>query len=307
MTPKVSIIILYLKDTKCLCECILSLNKITYQNFDIIVVNNGPKNITLYEHVAPISGHISKIIDMGQNAGFAKGNNTGIRYALQQGAEYVLLLNDDTEVEKDFLGNLVNMAQANQDAGTLGPRIFFFDEPKQIWFDSGRFDPSTCTVSFSRAGDFCDTSEIRSDESDFITGCAVLMRRSFIEKVGLLNEGFFIYWEDVDLGLRAIKAGFKNLVVHNSHVWHKVTVSMGGLKSPRTIYHKTRSHLLMAKLHAPSALNRLHQGFFRDIAWLIFKSPDGNRFKRAHAYFSAITDYHLARTDKGPLWLWKDL
>jgi GT2 family glycosyltransferase len=133
------------------------------------------------------------------------------------------------------------------------------------------------------------------------------MRRSLIEKVGLLNEGFFIYWEDVDFGLRSIKAGFKNLVVHNSHVWHKVTVSMGGLKSPRTIYHKTRSHLFLAKIHAPWTLNKLHIGFFRDIAWLIFKSPDGSRFKRARAYFSAITDYHLGSTSKGPKWLWEDL
>nr|NQU92441.1 glycosyltransferase family 2 protein [Bacteroidota bacterium] len=293
-----------MNDIKCIYECILSLNEITYQNFDIIIVNNGPKNKALCQRLVPISDHISKILNMGENVGFAKGNNTGITYALGEGAEYVLLLNDDTEVDKDFLANLVNMAQVNQDAGTLGPRIFFFDEPKKIWFDSTRFDPSNCTVGFSRAGDLYDTSEMTSDESDFITGCAVLMRRSFIEKVGLLNEDFFIYWEDVDLGLRSIKAGLKNLVAHNSHVWHKVTVSMGGLKSPRTIYHKTRSHLFLAKIHAPWTLNKLHIRFFRDIAWLLLKSPDRNRVERARAYISAIKDYHLERTGKGPLWLW---
>lgn len=307
VSPKVSIVIIHLKDIKCLYECILSLNEITYQNFDIIIVNNGPKNILLYNRLTPISDHISKIIDMGQNMGFAKGNNAGMTYALREGAEYVFLLNDDTEVDKNFLTTLVNMAQINQFVGILGPRIYFFDEPEKIWFDGVRFDSLSCTLRSLRAGKVLNASEMISSESDFITGCALLMKRSFIEKVGLLNEDFFIYWEDVDLGLRSIKAGFKNVVAHNSSIWHKVTVSMGGLKSPRTIYHKTRSHLFLAKIHAPWTLSKLHIRFLRDIAWLLLKSPDGNRFERAMAYISAVKDYHLGRTDKGPKWLWEDV
>jgi GT2 family glycosyltransferase len=109
-----------------------------------------------------------------------------------------------------------------------------------------------------------------------------------------------------DWGLRAKKAGFANLIVPNAHIWHKVSVSTGGMDSPLRAYHKTRSHLVMAKLHAPWALNRLYWGFFRDIVWLTLKSSDENRIKKSYAYFAAIRDFHLRKTGEGPHWLWKN-
>ena len=93
-------------------------------------------------------------------------------------------------------------------------------------------------------------------------------------------------------------------MIPNGHIWHKVSVSTGGMDSPLRAYHKTRSHLAMAKLHTPWILNKLQRGFFRDVAWLVLKSSSKDRIKKALAYLAAIKDYHLGRTDKGPLWLW---
>lgn len=306
MHSKVSIIILHLENIRCLIDCIASLNKITYENFDIFIVHNGPKSKVLEENLAPISQRITEVINTGENVGFARGNNIGIRQALQKGAEYVLLLNDDTEVAPDFLTALINIAEVYPNAGMFGPRIFFFNQPEKIWFDGAKYDPLKSMISFPGAGETGGDMQKITDESDFITGCAVLAKRYLIENIGLLNEGFFIYWEDVDWGLRSISAGFKNLVVHNSHVWHKVAVSMEGVRSPRTVYHKVRSHLFITKLHAPKAHLGLMKRIFFDIAWLSIKSRDPGRFKLVRSYFNAIIDYHLGKTGRGPHWLWPD-
>jgi len=305
LNPKVSIIILHLNNIPCLVDCISSLNKISYPNFDIFVVHNGPKSNALPDALAQQSQHIAEIIDTGDNIGFSGGNNVGIRRALEKGADYVLLLNDDTEVSKDFLSLLVEIAEKRQDVAMFGPRIFFFDHPDKIWFDGAIFDPEQSRITFLRSGEKGEGLQKTVTESDFITGCAVMVKRNLLEEIGLLNDFYFMYWEDVDWGLRAIKAGTKNLVVHNALIWHKVTISMGGLQSPRTVYHKVRSHLVFTKSHAPKALPKLHVQFLRDIAWLLLKSRDQNRYKKAHAYIAAIRDYHMGKTDKGPDWLWR--
>jgi len=303
---KVAIIILHLKDIPCLVDCVVSLNKITYQNFNIIIAHNGPKSKVLLDALAPISRHITKVIDMGANIGFTEANNVGIRYALRNGAEYILLLNDDTEVAPDFLTKLIDIAESHPDAGMLGPIIYYFDRPDKVWFAGGRFNPETCmaaTTGFNKTVQCEDSVPI---ESDFVTGCALLVKRKAIEKIGLLDERIFIYCEDLDWGLRLIKAGLKSLVVPDARIWHKVSITVGGLDSPFTIYHKTRSRLLMAKLYAPESLYKLHRKFFRDIAWLLFKSHGQSRIKKAMACLLAMIDYHAGRTGKGPDWLMKN-
>ena len=304
--PKVAVIILHLKDIPCLVDCIVSLNKITYQNFNIIIAHNGPENTALLDALAPISRHTTKVIDMGANIGFTGANNVGIRYALRDGAEYILLLNDDTEVAPDFLTKLIDVAESRPDAGMLGPIIYYFDRPDKVWFAGGRFNPETCMATATGFNQAVQCEDSVPIESDFITGCAVLVKREAIEKIGLLDERIFIYCEDLDWGLRLIKVGLRNLIVPDARIWHKVSITVGGLDSPFTIYHKTRSRLLMAKLYVPKSLYKLHRKFLRDIVWLLFKSHSPSKIKKAGACFLAMIDYHLGKTGKGPDWLMKN-
>lgn len=304
--PKVAIIILHLKDIHCLVDCIKSLNKITYQNVDIIVVHNGPENIDLLDALAPISQYITKAIDTEENLGFAAGNNIGIKQALQDGADYMLLLNDDTEVAPDFLTTLMDAAVSRPDAGILGSKICYFNEPDKVWFVGARFDRKTCRVATTCFERFDKYKTPALVESDYITGCALLIKRNVIEKIGLLDERFFLYCEDVDWGLRCSKAGFKNLVVTCSQIRHKISYSSGGIDSLPRVYHKRRSHLLMARIYSPQSLCKIQRKILRDIVWLLLKSSDKMRFKKILACFFAIIDYHSDKIGRGPYWLWEE-
>jgi len=303
LQPKVYVIILHWKNVSCLIECLISLNKTAYDNYAVIVVNNGPDDL------GNIDQHMERKIQVlrsPSNIGFARGNNLGIKEALRNCADYVLLLNDDTIVSSDFLNMLVATGENHPDVGMLGPKIYYYDEPRRIWFAGAKFDEQTGLIFASHSDEIGNSRKNeKPEDSDYITGCALLVKKTLIDIIGLLDERFFLYWEDVDWGLRAKKVGLKNMVVPSSKIWHKVSASSGGMDSLIRVYHKTRSHLLLAKLHAPWTLNSLHRGFFRDIAWLTLKSSDENRIKKAYAYFAAIKDYHLRKTGKGPQWLWK--
>ena len=303
LQPKVFIIILHLKDIPCLIECLSSLDAASYENYEVIVVNNGSGDLSGVQE--RIKAEI-RVIQSPANLGFSRGNNLGIREALKNKADYVLLLNDDTVVSPDFLNVMVDAGENNPDVGMLGPKIYYFDEPRRIWFAGARFDPENCMVTTLGADQLDHGEDAKPFESDYLTGCCLLIKRQAIEKIGLLDERFFLYWEDVDWGLRLKAAGLKLLVVPSAHIWHKASVSTGGPDSSLKAYHKTRSHLLMARLHVPKVLFKLQWRFLRDIAWLLLKSSDVKRFLKARAYLLAIRDYYSSRTGKGPQWLWKD-
>jgi len=303
--PKISIIIVHLDNQLALVDCLKSCQKILYPNYEIIIVKNGSKSQLSLTALQGFAERVSMIINSAENVGYARGNNLGIQKALTHNANYILLLNDDTIVPPNFLDILVEEGEKSSNIGMLGPKIYYASESNRICFSGAYFNRQTCMLSFPGADQFDERSEGEPYDSDYITGCALLIKREVIEKIGLLNERFFLYWEDVDWGLRAKKAGFKNIIVPSAHIWHKVSVSTGGMESPLKAYHKTRSHLAMAKLHTPWALNKLQRGFFRDVAWLVLKSSSKDRIKKALAYLAAIKDYHLGKTDRGPHWLWQ--
>jgi GT2 family glycosyltransferase len=299
--PKVSIIILHFKNISCLTECLASIDKITYLNFEVIVVNNGLHTINGIDKDLNLK---VKIIENNLNLGFAKGNNIGIKEALKNNSEYVFLLNDDTVVSPDFLEVLVNEGEKDLEAGMLGPKICYFDEPQTIWFAGSKFDEQNCLLSFPNADEEEENlPNEKSFESDYITGCAILVKKSVIEKIGLLDEKYFLYWEDVDWSFRARKAGFKNILVPISKILHKVSVSMGGNDSPLKAYYKTRNHLFFAQDYAPKAKMQLLKKNIRDIIWLLFKSSDTYRMKKAFALIIAIFDYYRGKKGSASKWV----
>ncbi|OGW39032.1 MAG: hypothetical protein A2Y97_02345 [Nitrospirae bacterium RBG_13_39_12] len=245
------------------------------------------------------------MISLLSNVGYSRGNNLGIQKALKNYADYVLLLNDDAITTADFLNILVEEAEKSSDTAMVGPVIYYADPADKIWFDGADFDRNECKVYTKDVSTHKGIAELDPHETDYVTGCALLIKRNVLETIGLLDERFFLYWEDVDLGLRAKRAGLKNIIVPKARIYHKVSVSIGGTDSALKAYHKTRSNLLLSKLHAPKATKKLIISFLRDIAWLIFKSRERERFFKASAYLAAIIDFYRRKNDKGPDWIWR--
>jgi len=210
--PKVFIVILNYNGNDVLKKCLLSVFKNDYPNFEIVLVDNNSSDGSFEK----VKTDFSKVnfIKNEENLGFSAGNNIGIRFALERMADYVLLLNNDVEVEKDFLNRLVSVGEKNPKAGILSPLIFN-NETKQVWFSGG-------TINWWRMKSSHEKSVKKSDcyESEFITGCAMLVKKEVFKKIGLLDEDFFLYWEDADFSLRAGKAKFKKIVVTSSWVYH---------------------------------------------------------------------------------------
>jgi len=210
--PKVFIIILNYNGLEVLKKCLTSSFKIDYPNFEIVIIDNNSSDGSL--EMAKTNFSKAIFIKNEANLGFAAGNNVGIKFALERAADFVLILNNDVEVEKNFLTQLMDNMAENQKIGIASP-VIFDAQTKEIWFSGGRIDWWRVKTIHEKK---IQTEKIFS--SQIITGCAMLVRAAVFQKIGLLDESFFLYWEDADFSLRAKKAGFQNVVIPASWVYH---------------------------------------------------------------------------------------
>ena len=190
------------------------------------------------------------IIKNVKNYGFAEGNNIGMRYALKNlNPDYVLLLNNDTVVDREFLGELVKVAESDKKIGIVGPKIYYYDEPSSIWSVGGVIDFKK-GISYLSKKDLEDILEV-----DYMSGCGMLIRSQLINDIGFLNEFFFIYFEDIDWNMKVRKEGYKILCTPTSIIWHKVASSTYGirLRFGDTVksYFNTRNRIWFFKKHVP--------------------------------------------------------
>lgn len=164
------------------------------------------------------------LIQTGFNGGFAFGNNVAIKYAWgKKDVDYVLLLNNDTVVEKDFLTKMLQATLSNPNIRVTGCKIYYYDYPDKIWFNGASFNEWT-GMTIHRQSE----TDVNWSQSTFITGCCMLIQKDVFRKVGLLDESYFMYMEDLDLSYRIRQAGYDLAVAHTAKIWHKVGASSDG-------------------------------------------------------------------------------
>ncbi|MBI4708867.1 MAG: glycosyltransferase family 2 protein [Candidatus Portnoybacteria bacterium] len=261
--PKIIIIVLNWNGLSDTIECIESLKKIDYQNYEIILVDNG----SMDNSVAVLKEKFGDIylIENRKNLGFAGGNNVGIKYALKNGADFILLLNNDTKVESDFLTKLVKIANNDNKIGIVGPIIFSYDEPEKIYFAGGKvnwsrtrgehinFEKKSISVIPAKAGiQTWMPDQVRHDiyGVDYITGCCLLIKKEVVEKIGLMSEDYFLYYEDTDWCLRAQRAGYKCVLASQAKIYHKQSKSTGEFSYPYIYYHSRNGLMLCSRFRS---------------------------------------------------------
>lgn len=210
--PKVFIVILNYNGKGVLRNCLSSVFRIDYPDFEVVVVDNNSEDGSLEEAKNGFSR--ANFIKNETNRGFSSGNNIGIRFSLERMADYVLLLNNDTVVEKDFLKKLVFVSEKEGKIGINCPLILENDR-STVWFGKGR-------INWWRMKTVHEKKVLSGDyySSEFISGCSMLIKASVFRKIGLLDENFFLYWEDADFSFRAQKAGFMAVVTPGSRIVH---------------------------------------------------------------------------------------
>jgi GT2 family glycosyltransferase len=210
--PKVFVLILNYNGKAFLKQCLQSVYQTTYPNFEIVVIDNDSKDGSIEEvkHAFPRTHSIKN----NTNLGFAAGNNVGIRFALEKGADFVWLINNDTRVGKDTLSKLIDASEQKPKAGILSPLILH-TETKNIWFGKGVIDWKTMkTLHVS------PPTLLQSFPSEYICGCAMLIKKEVFKKIGLLDEHYFLYYEDADLSVRATRAGFELWTIPMAQILH---------------------------------------------------------------------------------------
>jgi GT2 family glycosyltransferase len=220
---------------------------VEYGNFEVIVVDNGSTDDSGMRLRREFPD--GKFLRCEQNLGFTGGNNLGMKEALEDGADYVLLLNNDTLVDPSFLKHLVRVAESDSRIGIVGPKIFYASEPQRIWYAGGSITYAGC-VHFGK--DQIDQNDkfSRIEDTGFITGCAMMVKAKVLREIGLLDDKLFVYHEDSEFCMRARAAGYRFVFVPTAHIWHKISQTCG-LESPFTLYLSTRNQLNLVAKHVP--------------------------------------------------------
>lgn len=247
--PRVSVVVVNWNNFADTDECLQSLGKAIYPNFEVILVDNGSDGNDV-DLLKERFGDRIRLIENDRNYGFAEGCNTGIKDALARGADYVALLNNDTIVAPDFLDEVVSAAWSAEKVGIAGGKVYCYETPEMIWFAGGVIDYWRGSTPIRGSGEMdCGQYEERR-EVDWICGCFMLISRELLKEVGMFDRRFFFGWEDVDLCVRAARRGYRIIFVPQSKVWHKTyppekRERLMGLP----VYYATRGHLIFMEKH----------------------------------------------------------
>ncbi|HKK50679.1 MAG TPA: glycosyltransferase family 2 protein [Myxococcota bacterium] len=284
--------------------CLQSLKTQSWPGLQALVLDNGSSDDSVRRIQAAFPE--VEIESLGSNLGYAGGQNAGLRAALGRGAVFALVLNNDTVLEAECVERLVDAAMRHPEAAALAPKSLLSDPPGTVYFAGGGWDPSGYPrmIGFGRP----DGPEYsRERETDWLNGCALLVRCEALERIGLFDERFFLTFEDTDWSLRARAAGHRLRLVPEARLVHHASRSFGSSRTPTHLYYYTRNHLLFVSIHA-RGLARI-RGF-----WGVFtrarralkrarkQSPEGGRRAR-RALLRATRDFWLGwlgpeRTDE---------
>jgi GT2 family glycosyltransferase len=236
--PAVSVIILTYNREADVLECLESVSRINYPNFETVVLDNGSTDSTVTSVRKKFPG--VRIIENGKNLGFAEGNNVGI---CETTSPCVLVLNDDTIVGENLLKDLVEALQADPQAGLAGPKVLYYEARDRIWCAGARISPFGYAAHLGKGQtkEHCNSARA----VDYVCGCAILIRREVFNKIGLLNSEYFTYFEDADYCFRARKAGYRCLYVPSPTVWHKAKSEW--ITSPAQAYYYMKNAFIFAK------------------------------------------------------------
>ena len=297
----IAVIILNFNRQRDTLACLRSLAQSTHVDRSTLVLNYGAPGGDDVRAEQVCADPRAQSIDLALNKGYAGNNNIGVKMALRQGADWVLVLNEDTEIDAECLTRMLACGESDSRVGIVGPMVYHHDEPTVIQSAGGVLDADWRALHAGQnetdQGQFGQRRDVA-----WVSGCAILLRRALLEQVGLLDERMFMYWEEIDWCMRARAAGWRVLHEPSARLWHK-GVRRDYKPGAHVAYYMTRNHLYM--LHKHGAPARVCLGAWRDTLrtlisysirprWRVAKSIDRLMIRRA------LRDYLAGRWGEMP-------
>ncbi|MFH0712177.1 MAG: glycosyltransferase family 2 protein [archaeon] len=250
MKNKVSVIILNWNGSKDTLECLDSLFKSDFLDYEVVLVDNASSDKSV-EEFEKIKNKRVRLIFNEKNLGFALGFNKAVKSILNKESKYVMILNSDVIVDKFFLGRLVGLMDKNDDVAIASPVVYDYYNKKELskMDFPGRFNLK------NGGGEpwFKDADEIRkiknSFKVDYGCGSCWIIRKKIVKDVGFFNEKFFAYAEEIDMAMRLKKSGYNFYINPNSKIWHKVGSASGKILGFR-LYYSIRNMIWIERIHA---------------------------------------------------------
>jgi len=296
---KVAIIILHFSHPETTVACLDSLARLNTKTFSCrtLVVDNSRTG-----EMDTLKNKFRQILFIKNpaNLGYAGGNNIGIGKALKDKADFTLIINNDTLLEQNLLVNILATMKKYPYVGVLSPKIYFApgceyhrqrysksQKGRVLWYAGGKYDPDNVLASH-RGVDEVDLGQYdQPQDTDFVTGCAMLVRREVWQKIGLLNSAYFLYLEDVEFSLRAKKAGFRIFYDPSGWLWH-LNAGSSAVGSHLQDYFITRNRLLLGMKWAPA---RTKLAIFKESLRLLL---NGRAWQKR-----GVLDFYCRRLNRG--------
>jgi len=296
---KACVIILHYKNEQDTKDCLSSLfrSKSGSGLFSTIIVANSP--LRLPADFSEHNGLKTILIQNKENLGYAQGNNIGIRKAFELKSKFIILLNNDTVLPENLISDLIEEADKHSQAGIFSPKIYFApgdeyhreryqkkDLGKVIWYAGGIVDWQNVQAKHRGVDEIDQKQYEEKIDTDFATGCCMLIRREVAEKAGFFDEKYFLYYEDVDYCVRVKKLGFRIEYNPCSYLWHKNASSSGKAGSEIHQYYQSRNRLYFGNKYAKL---RAKKSFFIQSLKEIWKNDVAGK---------AALDYYLGKMGK---------
>lgn len=287
MDEKIAIILVNYNGKDYNEECIKSILNSTTKNYEIIVVDNDSKDNSI-ELIREKFNDKVKLILAGENLGFSGANNLAIEYAIENNFDYVMLLNNDTVIDKNMISIMLDRSRYGN--YIISPKIYYYDNRDIIWSAGGTINWRKGLPIQYGINDK-DNNEINEGKKiEFATGCCILIPMKCIKEVGLLSEEYFLYYEDTDYSTRILEKNFEIVYEPRAIMYHKVSASTGGEKSELYWYYMTRNRLIFnKKFNKNTILYKIYFGCTMAIKIPVY-FVTGNR-KALYGSIKGICDY----------------
>jgi GT2 family glycosyltransferase len=297
--PLVSIVILDWNGENTIRECLSSVMNLNYPSFEVIVVDNASSDKS--PRIVSDEFPTTKQIINKTNLGFAGGVNVGIRQAK---GDFVAILNNDAMLDRNWLAPLVESMHRYPKIGIIGGPVLFYGKKGVIWSAGNKVDLFTGLGWSVGRGKSVNQSSAEMNDIDYVNFCAALIRREVFDRIGLLNENYFVGWEDADFGIFAAAAGYDCSIVPSSLAWHKTSYSRR--KAPIKSYYNTAKaffRFCMKSFPTKYLLSTLFWQLFvmPEIELFIFKKSPIYIVQRFRAFFSNLGQLHVIIIERNNL------